>query len=109
MRLPIGIFQQDNAHPHTITTLPWPTTLPDLSPIKHLKNQPGCQLRLRQPMNIQDLQAQLQHLWANVLRNPYKTCTSNCPTISHLVFRIMQSDTFCRNYFSNGRGVTRLI
>ncbi|GFS50865.1 transposable element Tcb1 transposase [Trichonephila clavipes] len=41
-RLPGAIFKQDNAGPHTkdclltVTTLPWPTQSPDLSPIEHI-------------------------------------------------------------------------
>ncbi|GFX02533.1 transposable element Tcb2 transposase [Trichonephila clavipes] len=44
--LPGAIFQQDNARPHkarvsqdclrTVTTLPWPSRSPDLSPIDHI-------------------------------------------------------------------------
>ncbi|GFW22075.1 transposable element Tcb2 transposase [Trichonephila clavipes] len=50
-RLPGAIFQQDNARPHTarvsqdclrtVTTLPWPTRSPDLSPIEHIWDHLG--------------------------------------------------------------------
>ncbi|GFS89190.1 transposable element Tcb2 transposase [Trichonephila clavipes] len=61
-RLPGAIFQQDNARPHmarvsqdsfrTVTTLPWPARLPDLSPVEHnwdrLGQRVGCATSLNE-------------------------------------------------------------
>ncbi|GFV09806.1 transposable element Tcb2 transposase [Trichonephila clavipes] len=65
-RLPGAIFQQDNARLHTarvsqdclltVTTLPWPSLSPDLSPIEHihLGRQVG------HPTSLNELEARLQ-------------------------------------------------
>ncbi|GBN26665.1 hypothetical protein AVEN_51811-1 [Araneus ventricosus] len=55
-----GVFQQDNAPPHTaiviqhalqrVGMLPWPARSPDLSPIEHLWDIIGRQLQ-RQPQS----------------------------------------------------------
>ncbi|GFS98949.1 transposable element Tcb2 transposase [Trichonephila clavipes] len=52
--LPGAIFQQDNDRPHTarvsqdcirtVTTLPWPSRFPDLSPFEHVRDHLGCEL-----------------------------------------------------------------
>lgn len=81
--LSTAIFQQDNARPHTarvsreclrnIATLPWPARSPDLSLIEHVWDHLGRQLR--QPRDVQDLETQLQQLWAqmsqDIIRNLY--------------------------------------
>jgi hypothetical protein len=68
------ILQQDNARPHTaritmdffnrhnVDVLPWPAHSPDLSPIEHLWDHLGRQLRRRphQPANLQELEQALQ-------------------------------------------------
>ena len=53
----VGIFQHDNAHPHTarhtqnilrinnVNVLQWPARSPDLSPIEHLQDHLGRQVR----------------------------------------------------------------
>ncbi|GFS78573.1 transposable element Tcb2 transposase [Trichonephila clavipes] len=56
-RLSEVIFQQDNARPHTarglqdclrtVTTLPWPSRTPDLSPIEHIWDH--LEWRVRHP------------------------------------------------------------
>ncbi|GFV36552.1 transposable element Tcb2 transposase [Trichonephila clavipes] len=70
-RLPGAIFPQDNARHHTervsqeclrnVTTLPWPTRSPDLSPIGHIWNHLG--LRVWHPTSLNVLWAWLQQIW----------------------------------------------
>ncbi|GFT95885.1 transposable element Tcb1 transposase [Trichonephila clavipes] len=67
-RLPGAIFHQDNALPHparvsqdyirTVTTLPWPSRSPDLSPIKHIWGYLGR--RVGHPTSLKELEARLQ-------------------------------------------------
>uniref|UniRef100_A0A3B3QXV6 Tc1-like transposase DDE domain-containing protein n=1 Tax=Paramormyrops kingsleyae TaxID=1676925 RepID=A0A3B3QXV6_9TELE len=67
------VFQQDNTLPHMacvsmdwlhhVEILPWPARSPDLSPIEHVWDQLGCQLRAS--ANLQDLEGQLQQLLAD--------------------------------------------
>jgi hypothetical protein len=78
--LPNGIFQQDNARPHTanitrtylqqaqLQMLPWPARSPDLSPIEHLWDMMGQRLRLlpRAPHNLDELRHQLQVKWNDI-------------------------------------------
>lgn len=77
------IFQDDNARCHRarivtdylqqqhITTLPWPALSPDLSPIEHVWDMLGQQLRQRQqrPTTVQELGAALQQEWNNLDQN----------------------------------------
>lgn len=74
------IFQQDNARPHTarltmdflnrhnVQLLPWPSRSPDLSPIEHLWDHLGRQLRRRpqQPITIPQLEQALQEEWQRI-------------------------------------------
>ena len=75
----LGIFQHDNACPHTarhtqnilrihyINVLQWPARSPDLSPIQHLRDHLGCQVRERQDVNnIRDLERALQAEWVRI-------------------------------------------
>ena len=68
-----GIFQHDNARPHTarhthnilhihnVSVLQWPSRSPDLSPIEHLWDHFGRQVRERHDVNnIHDLELALQ-------------------------------------------------
>ncbi|GFX71233.1 transposable element Tcb1 transposase [Trichonephila clavipes] len=67
-RLPGTIFQQDNAWPYTtrvsqnclrtVTTLPWPSRSPDLSPIEHIWEHLGW--RVEHPMSLNELKTRLQ-------------------------------------------------
>lgn len=73
-------FQQDNARPHVarvnmaflaqhnIDVLPWPSLSPDLSPIEHVWDQLGRQVRRRRnpPQTLPDLAHALQEEWQNI-------------------------------------------
>jgi transposase len=69
----VGIFQHDNARPHTarqtqnilrihnVNVLRWPARSPDLSPIEHLWDNLGRQVRACHDINnVHDLQRALQ-------------------------------------------------
>ncbi|PRD22977.1 UNVERIFIED_CONTAM: hypothetical protein NCL1_47647 [Trichonephila clavipes] len=68
--LPGAIFLQENAQPHTarvsqdslytLTTLPWPTRSPGLSPIEHNWDHLG--VRVGHRMSLNKLEARLQQL-----------------------------------------------
>ncbi|GFW55461.1 uncharacterized protein TNCV_118451 [Trichonephila clavipes] len=72
--LPVTVFQQDNARPHTarvaqvflihIQTLPWPVRCPNLSPVEHVWDQ----LKRKMPSchSVHDLEVALQELWAHL-------------------------------------------
>ena len=75
----VGIFQHDNARPHTarhtqnilrvhnVNALQWPARSPDLSPIEHLWDRLGRQVRERHDVNnIRDLQRVLQAEWTRI-------------------------------------------
>ena len=73
-------FQQDNARPHVarvnmafldqhnINVLPWPSLSPDLSPIEHVWDQLGRQVRRRRnpPQTLRELTQALQEEWQNI-------------------------------------------
>ncbi|GFV53054.1 transposable element Tcb1 transposase [Trichonephila clavipes] len=73
-RLPGAIFQQDNARPHTarvlqdclhtVTTRPWPTRSPDLSPIDYIRDHLGW--RVGDPTSLNELKARLQQIWNEI-------------------------------------------
>ncbi|GFU32282.1 transposable element Tcb1 transposase [Trichonephila clavipes] len=77
------IFQQDNARPHTervsqyclrtMTTLPWSTRSPDLSPIEHMWDRFGR--RVRHPTSLNELEAKLQQIFnemsQDIMQNLY--------------------------------------
>jgi hypothetical protein len=75
----VGIFQHDNARPHTarhtqnilrihnVNVLQWPSRSPDLSPIEHLWDHLGRQVRERHDVNnVHDLQRALQAEWVRI-------------------------------------------
>ncbi|GFY21299.1 transposable element Tc1 transposase [Trichonephila clavipes] len=74
--LPGAIFQQDNARPHTarvaqdilshFQTLPWLARSPDLSPVKHVWDQPKRQMPSCH--SVHDLELAVQDLRAHLLR-----------------------------------------
>ncbi|GBN74691.1 hypothetical protein AVEN_204936-1 [Araneus ventricosus] len=84
-----GVFQQDNARPHTavvtqhalqsVDVLPWPAKSPDLSPIEHVWDIIGRQLqRHPQPaLTVPVLTDQVQHAWNSIpqtnIRHLYDT------------------------------------
>ena len=68
-------------------TLRWPAGLPDLLRIEYLWDQ--LEHQLREPMNVQDLQVLLQHLWANVLQEAiwnvgWKSHLTTSPDLNNL-------------------------
>ena len=75
----VGIFQHDNARPHTarhtqsilhihnVSVLQWPARSPDLSPIEHLWAHLSRQVRERHDVNnIRDLEHALQAEWVRI-------------------------------------------
>ncbi|GFT42426.1 transposable element Tcb2 transposase [Trichonephila clavipes] len=93
-RLPVAIFQQDNALPHTtrvsqdclhfVTTLPRPARFPYLSPIKQIWDHLGR--RVGHPTSLNELEARLQQIWNEMSQDTsYRTCMPQCPIISHRV------------------------
>jgi len=75
----VGIFQQDNARPHTarhtrgflrrnnMQLLPWPARSPDLSPIEHLWDHLGRRVRENHDVdNVRDLERALRVEWARI-------------------------------------------
>jgi transposase len=76
--IPGGVFQQDNARPHTaavtqralqgVDMLPWPARSPDLSPIEHVWDIIGRQLQ-RHPqaaLTVPVLIDQVQQAWNSI-------------------------------------------
>ncbi|GFT51179.1 transposable element Tc1 transposase [Trichonephila clavipes] len=82
-RHPRTSFQRDNSRPHTtrvslvclraVGTLPWPARSQDLSPIKHVWDMVGHQIRA--PQNIADLEEQLVKTLKNVSQQPLSLFT----------------------------------
>ncbi|GFX71629.1 transposable element Tcb2 transposase [Trichonephila clavipes] len=85
--LPGVIFQQDNAHPHTVRvakdflrhfqTLPWPARSPDLSPVVHVWNRlkrqmPSCH-------SVRDLELAAQDLWAHLPQDNIRCLINSMP------------------------------
>lgn len=74
----LAVLQQDNATPHTawttqdylrqqhVTTLPWPSLSPDLSPIEHLWDELGRRVNRHNPRTLDQLQATLFQEWDNI-------------------------------------------
>ncbi|GFX31728.1 transposable element Tcb1 transposase [Trichonephila clavipes] len=81
--LPGAIFQQDNAGPHMarlsqdclhiVTTLPWPSRSPDLSPMEHIWYHLGR--RGGHPTSLNELEVRLQQIWnknsQDIIQNLY--------------------------------------
>ena len=75
-----GIFQQDNATPHTarltarylnqtnVNTLPWPALSPDMSPIEHVWAVLKKRIERRQnpPQTLQELRVAAVEEWQNI-------------------------------------------
>ncbi|GFT10135.1 transposable element Tc3 transposase [Trichonephila clavipes] len=85
--LPRGIFQQDNARPHTarvaqdflrhFQTLPWPARSPDLSPVEHV----WVQLKRQMPSchSVHDLELAFQDLWAHLPQDNIRCLINSMP------------------------------
>ncbi|GFV67644.1 transposable element Tcb2 transposase [Trichonephila clavipes] len=86
-RLPGAIFQQDNARPHTarvsqdclrtVTTLPWPTQSPDLSPIEHIWDHLGR--RVGHPTSLNELEIRLQQIWNEMSQDIMQNLHASMP------------------------------
>lgn len=71
-----GIFQQDNAGPHTgrivtealagIPVLPWPANSADLSIIEHVWDMIGRQVNDNPPRTVATLERQVKRIWNNL-------------------------------------------
>ncbi|GFS78161.1 transposable element Tcb1 transposase [Trichonephila clavipes] len=93
-RLPVAIFQQDNAQPHTarvsqdylhtINTLPWLARFPDLSPIEHIWDHLGR--RVAHPTNLNELEAMLQQIWNEMSQDIIQNLYASMP--NRIVSRI---------------------
>ncbi|GFW48259.1 transposable element Tc1 transposase [Trichonephila clavipes] len=85
--LPGGIFQQDNARPHTarvaqdflrhFQTLPWPARSPDLSAVEYVWDQlkrqmPSCH-------SVHDLELAVQDLWAHLPQDNIRFLINSMP------------------------------
>ncbi|GFT96263.1 transposable element Tcb1 transposase [Trichonephila clavipes] len=92
-RLPGAIFQQDNALLHTarvpqdcfrtVTTLPWPSRSPDLSPKEHIWDHLGW--RVGHSTSLNELEARIQQIWnemsQDIIQNTYASmpdCIASC-------------------------------
>ncbi|GFV87000.1 transposable element Tcb1 transposase [Trichonephila clavipes] len=87
-----AIFHQNNAQPHTarvsqdctrtVTTLPWPTQFPDLSPVEHIWNHLGQ--RVGHPTSLNELESRLHQIWNEMsqdIHNLYASifdCIASC-------------------------------
>ncbi|GFV44729.1 hypothetical protein TNCV_3721 [Trichonephila clavipes] len=80
-----------NAHLHTekistnclyhISTFFWPAQSPDLSPIEHIWNHLGSQVKQR--TSLEELEVHLQQLWnVRFCKTSNGTCLSQCFTVS---------------------------
>lgn len=81
-----GIFQQDNARPHTaivtrnhlqannVNVLPWPAVSPDMNPIEHVWDELGRRTRQRHaPQNVDQLANALVTEWNAIPNNVIQT------------------------------------
>ncbi|GFU96490.1 transposable element Tc1 transposase [Trichonephila clavipes] len=84
---PRGIFQQDNARPHTarvaqdflrhFQTLPWLARSPDLSPVEHVWDQ----LKRQMPScySVHDLELAVHDLWAHLPQDSKRCLINSMP------------------------------
>jgi hypothetical protein len=92
-RIPGAIFQQDNARPHVarevvayfnhynIPLLPWPARSPDLSPIEHVWDIIGRQVR-RNQQNIateDEMWVAVERAWTNIPQHVIQTLFDSMP------------------------------
>ncbi|GFW45312.1 transposable element Tcb1 transposase [Trichonephila clavipes] len=85
--LPGATFQQDNARSHTarvsqdclrtVTTLPWSTRSPVLSPIEHIWDHLGR--RVGHPTSLNELKARLQQIWNKMFQDIIQNLYASIP------------------------------
>ncbi|GFW81889.1 transposable element Tcb2 transposase [Trichonephila clavipes] len=85
--LPVAIFQQDNARPHTsrvaqaflrhFQTLPWPARSLDLSPVEHVWDQ--LKRQMLSCHSVHDLELAVQDLWAHLPQNHIRCLINSMP------------------------------
>ncbi|GFV43465.1 transposable element Tcb2 transposase [Trichonephila clavipes] len=85
--LPMTIFQQDNARPHTATvaqdilrhfqSLPWPARSPNLSPVEHVWVQ--LKRQMLSCHSVHDLELAVQDLWVHLLQDNIRCLINSLP------------------------------
>ena len=90
--LPNGVFQHDNARPHTarlttdflrinhVIVMDWPSLSPDLAPIEHLWDKLGRRVYARQPppANLNQLQGALAQEWQRIPQQKIGLSSCQC-------------------------------
>jgi transposase len=88
-----GVFQEDNARPHTsriataareesgLQFLPWPAQSPDLNPIENLWNDISAALQksLEKPKNLEELEKAVKKAWKSIPLNRIQTLVDSMP------------------------------
>ncbi|GFV20875.1 hypothetical protein TNCV_553111 [Trichonephila clavipes] len=69
-----------------VTTFPWPTRSPDLSPIEHIWNPLGW--RVGHHTSLNELRQRYSKYGTKCLKTSYRTCMPECPIVSHRAFAL---------------------
>ncbi|GFV99983.1 transposable element Tcb2 transposase [Trichonephila clavipes] len=70
----------------TVTTLPWPTRSPDLSPTEHIWDNLGR--RVEHPTSLNELEARLQQIWKEMSQVIIQNLYASMPILSHRAFTL---------------------